>query len=156
MKEGQQFEVLKWAVVIVILFVVYRVLKGVGLIQSAQEQKQEQQREQAVTATIWNPNLHTNYVSVGEKKPVYLLRKAERDELARKLWNAKGIFNDDEEAIYAVFRSLRYQTQVASIVLSFKELFNQDLVTWLKSVLSDDEFTTVLNIISAKTYGYVK
>lgn len=72
---------------------------------------------------------------------------------AQKIHDAWGTFNDDEEAVYAAFRSLRYQTQVASIVDAYKKLYNQDLLTTLKSKLSDSEFSQVVNIIDTKPLG---
>lgn len=72
---------------------------------------------------------------------------------AEKIHNAWGLFNDDEEAVYGVFRSLRYQTQVASIVDAYRKLYNQDLLTTLKTKLSDTEFNEIVKIIDTKPLG---
>jgi hypothetical protein len=84
---------------------------------------------------------------------IKLLTASDSVIIARKINNAWGTFNDDEEAVYAAFRGLRYQTQVSSLVDAYKKLFNKDLLTTLKSNLSDSEFTEVINIISTKPIG---
>jgi hypothetical protein len=84
---------------------------------------------------------------------IKLLTASDSVIIARKINNAWGTFNDDEEAVYAAFRGLRYQTQVSSLVDAYKKLFNKDLLTTLKSNLSDGEFTEVINIISTKPIG---
>jgi hypothetical protein len=84
---------------------------------------------------------------------IKLLTFSDSNIIAKKINNAWGNFNDDEEAVYAAFRGLRYQSQVSSLVDSYKKLFNKDLLTTLKSNLSDSELYEVINIIGTKPLG---
>jgi hypothetical protein len=87
---------------------------------------------------------------------IILLTFNDSNIIAKKINDAWSFYNDDEEAVYAAFRGLRYQTQVSSLVDAYRKLYNKDLLTTLKSNLSDTEFTEVINIISTKPTGIDK
>jgi len=94
--------------------------------------------------------------TIKSTQTIKLLTFNDSNIIAKKIYNAFGTFNDDEEAIYAAFRALRYQTQVASLVDAYKKLYNKDLLTTLKSNLSDSELYEVINIIGTKPLGIEK
>jgi hypothetical protein len=71
-------------------------------------------------------------------------------KLSKLLDDSKHWYNDDEEAIYSVFRSLNAKSQVTSLAYWFKKFYNQDLYYWLKSVLSESELAKVILIIETK------
>ena len=71
-------------------------------------------------------------------------------KLSKLLDDSKHWYNDDEEAIYSVFRSLNAKSQVTSLAYWFKKFYNQDLYYWLKSTLSDSELAKVVTIIETK------
>ena len=70
--------------------------------------------------------------------------------LVEQLWDATGYFNDDEEAIYGVFRSLKTKSQVAFLAKRFFELKGQDLYNYLSNYLNDSELLNVKGIIDSK------
>lgn len=116
--------------------------------KEAEKDLKEQEKKNNIWAGV--ASLKTN---VKPSQNIYLLTTSDANIIAKKINSAFGTFNDDEEAIYGVFRKLRYQTQVASIVDAYKTLFNQDLLTTLKSKLSDSEFYEVIRIIDTKPIG---
>jgi hypothetical protein len=71
-------------------------------------------------------------------------------KLSKLLNDAKHWYNDDEEAIYNVFRTLNAKSQVTSLAYWFQKTYNQDLYYWLKSTLSDSELAKVITIIETK------
>ena len=109
-------------------------------------------QEQEKTNNIW-AGVASLQKTIKPTQTIKLLLYNDSVIKAEKINNAWGTFNDDEEAVYAIFRSLRYQTQVASIVDAYKKLYNKDLLTTLKSNLSDSEFNEVINIIGTKPLG---
>jgi hypothetical protein len=76
-----------------------------------------------------------------------LLSDATAKRLAEAIHNAWGIFNDAEEKIYGVFRSLTYIPQVSQIAFYYFSEFGEDLAGDLISKLSKAELQTVYNII---------
>jgi hypothetical protein len=109
-------------------------------------------QEQEKTNNIW-AGVASLQKTIKPTQTIKLLLYNDSVIKAEKINDAWGTFNDDEEAVYAIFRSLRYQTQVASIVDAYKKLYNKDLLTTLKSNLSDSEFNEVINIIGTKPLG---
>lgn len=133
-------------------YVAYNKLFG----KSKEEKEAEKSlEEQEKTNNIW-AGVASLQKTIKPNQTIKLLLYNDSVIKAEKIHDAWGTFNDDEEAVYAAFRSLRYQTQVASIVDAYKKLYNKDLLTTLKSNLSDTEFNEVVKIISLKPLGIEK
>ncbi len=134
-------------------FVIKPILEKLGLKESsAEKQAKEKLKQQEVVYNIWG-GVDSLIKAAGTKKTVTLLTVAGADYYAKQINNAFGITNDDEEQIYGVFRSMRYKSQVASIVTAYYKLFKKDLLTTLKSKLSKDELNEIINIIETKPLG---
>ena len=73
-------------------------------------------------------------------KKIKELPESVAKQFAAKLFNAKGTFNDDEQAIAQVFKSLQDKTQVASLSRAFYYQYGRkDMWQYLRSFLSDSE-----------------
>jgi acyl-CoA-binding protein len=70
--------------------------------------------------------------------------------LVDRIYNAKGYFNDDEQAIYGVFRAMKTQSQISALAKRFNQLKAQDLYSYLKNYLNEEELLTVKKIIDQK------
>jgi hypothetical protein len=132
-------------------------LEKTGLKDSAEDKADkkiiENTQKLSLTNDYWNPNFHT-LVRDGIKS-VFLLTKVQAIEQCKKLKNAQGRFNDDEEAIYRVFRSLQYKTQVSFLVKQFADTYNLDLYLWLRDVVfNEEEMATLLNITQKLKQGF--
>lgn len=112
-------------------------------------------KEQEKKTNIW-AGVASLKATIKSNQNIYLLTAKDAEIIAKKIEDAWSVWGDDEEAIYGVFRKLRYQTQVASIVDAYKRLFNEDLLTTLKEKLSDSELNEIINIISTKPLGIIK
>lgn len=133
-------------------FAIRKLLVSTGLANSADTEKgiqQVQQQENKLNIWAGVPALLKSY----PKRKIVLLSESGSTGYAKELNNSMGTFNDDEEAIYGVFRSIRYKSQVASIVTAFYKLYNKDLLASLKSHLKDSELANVGNIINSKPLG---
>ena len=65
---------------------------------------------------------------------------AKAKQLSDKLWNAKSIFNDDEESVESVFKNVSNRCDVSRIADHFYNVRdNNDLLLHLKSFLDNDE-----------------
>ena len=138
--------VIKYGVTLAGLYIVYKLAQKVGIIPS-QESKAETQNLQALeNASVWDYNKFLSSLPGG----ALLLTQAGAAAYVNDLWNATGYFNDDEEAIYGVFRAMRTQSQISALAKRFNQLKNQDLYSYLRNYLNDNEMLTVKKIIDQK------
>lgn len=75
---------------------------------------------------------------------------------AKKIYNAKGYFNDDEDTVYGVFRSLQSKTQVSLVAKAFFGLYGKDLKNYLQppnGFLNQSEWNQVVSICSKLKQG---
>lgn len=72
-------------------------------------------------------------------------------DLAKRIWNAEGVFNDDEEAVYDSLSQLKSKSDYQMVAVAFENLNANtekvSLVYDLKSWMSESELSKVLNII---------
>jgi hypothetical protein len=116
---------------------------GLGIINSEEE---NQQLNELKEANYWNFQKFLNDVPAG----ALLLTMSYSNDLVENLWDATGFFNDDEEAIYGVFRGLKTKSQVAFLAKRFYEIKGQDLYSYLNNYLNDSEMLVVKGIIDQK------
>ena len=79
---------------------------------------------------------------------VIILKEQTAAQYARDIYNAWGSFNDDEHAIYNVFRKLKDKVQVAQVAKAYATAYHKNLIDILKSKLWDSELKTVMKIIN--------
>ncbi len=128
-------------------------LKAFGVKKSADDKKNDENLNiQEKKYNFWG-GIANMKIAVGSKKTITLLTAKDAQILAKRIYDAFGNFNDDEEALYAVFRGLRFQSQVSSLVDAYQSLYKKDLLTTLKANLSDSELGELLNIVSNKPTG---
>ena len=129
------------------------ILKFFGVKKTAEEKKTDEAlKEQEKKYNFWG-GIANMKLAIGQKKNMILLTYKDSQILAKRIENSFGTFNDDEEALYSVFRELRYQSQVSSLVDAYKALYKSDLLNKLKAKLSDSEYYEVIRIVSLKPTG---
>ena len=92
----------------------------------------------------WNSPFDMNYLTDVQKwvspKGVKILDEASAKKLGKIIKEAKGTFNDNEDAVKDVFgKKLRDKTQVASLSKAFYQLYKKDMWQHLNSFLSQSE-----------------
>jgi hypothetical protein len=137
-------------------FALKPVLEATGLKKSKEDKETDKiLKDQEEKINIWT-GLEAVKRAAGSKRKVYALKFAEANAKAKGIYDSLNWYGDDEDRIYAIFRSLNYQTQVASIVDQYRSLYKTDLLTKLKSSFSDSELNEVLKIINQKPVGVEK
>lgn len=138
---------------IIVIWVLYLVMKKIGLIQDKASKIEEEQKAKnivAITETdIFRPSTHE---TTGKGLSV-LVPSSTAIEWAKDIKNAFGWINDDEEAIYNVFRKMTNQLQVSQVANAYSELFNSDLFGDLDYYFSEVELSNVWNIIKTLPKG---
>ena len=66
-------------------------------------------------------------------------------KIAIDLHTAKGVFNDNENAITNAFRQLKTKEDVSRVSSAFSGIYNKDLYTHLDSILNDSEMDVMIN-----------
>lgn len=157
--DNNTVELLKWGV---ILFILYRILNKFGLVGSTADEKNAE-------------NLMSNVMMTGNQTaaPVQLVKAVSADlnkpqnkitaddikkyspsssimlKWLQDIKDADGYFNDNENLVYSVFRSMKNQVALYTFSQFFKVYENVDLIDYLKSFLDESELSTVYKIINA-------
>lgn len=121
---------------------------------------EKERREASLIAEVqknigWRSELYTNparFIPIGAK---YMTLKPSTAKAAvAKIAAAWGVVNDDEQAIYAVFRDLASQIQLSQICYEYKIKYNKDLLTRLQTPwhyfqdgLSEKEFAVIAAMV---------
>jgi hypothetical protein len=89
--------------------------------------------------------------NIGKKlnKPLYMLTQSSAKGFAKDIRDAWGVFDDDENKIYSVFRALKDQVQVSQVAFQYYATSTDkiNLIDDLKSRLSKEEVGQVLEIV---------
>ena len=158
----EPFELAKWGIVIAGGFLAYKLMRGIGLIKTAEEQKQaekEKKDEQAAQDIIssnykpLNPLFWQDLLKQNPGKEVVIITENNVKAYIANLKAAKGLFNDDEAVLFRQFSNLSTQSQVSYLAFKFAIATNRDLSTYLSDILSDSELIKLNNIIQSKPVG---
>ena len=120
-------------------------LETLGL-KEGEEDKQIKVFEESGAMKSFDPNA---WRTLGNGKHMVYTPEAAKKR-ARIIYNANSWYNDDENAIYGVFRDAKSWAHVSRITEAFKSLYNKDLFFFLRDILSDSEMAIVTKIIQDK------
>jgi hypothetical protein len=142
-------------------------LELLGLKDSKDEKQKQEENKKAADLNWWNPNYwRTAYPG----KSVHILTQADAEKFAYQIYHAHvtdfGLpnFNDDEDAVYSVFRSLKYDTQLSRLAEVFAAKYGKDLLSFLYvydtgitsgGFLNETEFNIVASIVKKYNSGVV-
>ena len=105
-------------------------------------------QQAANPGSFWQPYFYKNI-----SNPI-LLTRASAEALANEIYNSAGFWNDDEDKVKAIFKSLRFQTQVSFLSDIFYQLYGADLLSWLRGGLwpqdrfSDADISEITKFLS--------
>jgi len=142
----------------VYLLVIKPILQKLGVEKTPEQSEKDQQalKAQIDPESAFSP---TFYKTV---KGAHLLKRVYAEQLAKILNKAVSgsLLGDDVGAIYKVFRSLQYKTQVSWLSKVYGELYNSELINDLKNGakyaaflynnragLNDDEMNVIYQIV---------
>ena len=82
------------------------------------------------------------------KKSYYLLKQNDAKSFAKRIDDAWGWVDDDEDKIYSVFRALKDHVQVSQVVYWYYQDKKINLIDELRSRLAKDEVGEVMKIVN--------
>lgn len=153
LKGGQMITIAYIIGILVVLFIVYKIMAGIGLVKTAKERKTEAKEETAVTDLRSSPYFDplflkgkTGYTPLGATADTYaeLLKKG----IFSGLFGATLGWNTDEEKIYSAFTSIGTKYRIAEVALAYNSKYDRDLRTDLMNNLGSDEALTLSDLIN--------
>lgn len=133
-------------------FIVKPVLQAINLMDDKDDVAVKNENNEANNQLCWQPYWYKQYL--GTRPTKLILTDYGATSLAKQLHAAWGLFTDDEDAVYAVFRSLRSKMFLSQLAEKYQQLYGKDLLqslvapwyTWRG--LNDREFNVVANIVN--------
>lgn len=103
--------------------------------------------------SFWNPN-YWQTIKPSNKNWTYAITDTQAAQMCTAINDAFGPFNDDEEAVIGIFKSLRTKANCSFLCYIFQQVYGQDLLTWLRGGwwpqdrLSDSDVNTINQYIN--------
>lgn len=79
----------------------------------------------------WNPNYWQTVKPAGASYS-YAITLSTAVAWAREIYNAIGPINDNEDAVFAVFKRCRTRANASYIAYAFQQTYGEDLLKWLR------------------------
>lgn len=89
-------------------------------------------------------------------KSVMVVNSTAAQKLIEQLYEAKGVFNDNENSVYGFFSAIHTQTQLSYLCDKFQQAYGMDILSYIHpstGFLNADEFARVVSIVSKYTSG---
>jgi len=128
--------------------VVYSILRATGAV----DDKNDVIADQFISSIYLTPDPYKNWMRENGYES-YINNLAVRSLFAgsvERIWNAKGFFNDDEEAIFGVFRALPSKIHVSAVSYYFTQIKGRSLPDFLNGFMDSDELTFLNSIVNSK------
>jgi hypothetical protein len=157
--EGKQFEVLKWILVALALFLIFKTLNKLGVLGMTDDEKGAEELEdkkRLETLTLDKKTQDVIIKTTSKEKPTAAdIKKLTPNSGSFAKWildikYAKGTVNDDEDTVFNVFRSMSSQFEINMFSTTFKATTGLDLMGYLKSFLDDEDLAEINRIIKNK------
>jgi len=72
------------------------------------------------------------------------------DNWAGRIYQSKGLFNDDESKLYDIFQNMKSQVQVSFLAQSFSQKYKKDMLDYIKGFTNEEERAKIYDIIKNK------
>lgn len=129
-------------------------LETLNIVDTPDEKIMREAADKANTSAptnYWTPTYY-KYAPAG-KKP-WILTETGARTISKRIYDAMGYFNDDEEAIYGQFKALQYKTQISYLASIFFAVYKKDLFAFIESYFNDKEMVILLKITETKPTGF--
>lgn len=136
---------------IILTAVLLLVLNKVGLIKLWATD--EEKKSKSVLGT--NSPINIRWASQQGGKKFRSAKQATIEASAKKLYNAKGTFNDDEQKLYSVFSGFANKYVAWQVAEKFNKLYGMDLQAFLGDFLNEKELSKLFDILNDLPYGSV-
>lgn len=138
----------------IIIPLINSVKNPTGSLNPFADSEQDKKDKEAVNVTK-NENFFdpTYYQDIMKSNYCLILTPSGQKTYAKIIYDAKGYFNDDEAAIYGVFRALKCKTQISSLAKGFFDMYKTDLYAFLENVFNLEELGQLSEICNKLPIG---
>lgn len=116
-------------------------LESLNLKESSEDRESKKSEDKAALS-VFNPNYYKANL------PCTIITTSSADLLSKRIYDAMGFFNDDEAAVFGVFRQLKSKCQVSFLSERFYLIYKKDLLSYLKTYFNQSEMNTVFEIVN--------
>ena len=133
----------------------FLVLNKFGLLPNADSAKQAANAQELDALAYFKPGYTKKLMKQNgwSKAKQTLLPTAGAVALAKQVKNSKGLFNDNELALFSVFKTIRNKVQVSQLAQTFQQLYATDLVEYLRTFLNEAELARVYQLAEPLPIG---
>lgn len=155
-------EIGKWALLGTGVFILYKTLKGLGLIKTGAAAQEQAQEEQAESTNLTIDEKDYTLINYWRKAPTgyapTLIPMAGTDYLAKQIFNSYGgaLFDDNEEQMQGALKTLKYKTQYSWLADRFLTIYKEDLTLFLKAHFTANELYPVWRHLDNLPSGFFK
>ena len=128
---------------LLLLFIVYKTLQKIGLIDDKNDKGQENLKESGNAGSPLNQGYWLKYLK--KDKPPMSLTTA--SAVCKRIFDAKGFIYDSDGEALGVIRQLSSKVQVSYVSMVFNALYKRDLAEFL-DFMSDANMTLAFNHIN--------
>jgi hypothetical protein len=165
------------AIVLIILFAIYKVLQRIGLVKTAEDELQDTKIEQALNMDIFNTNFDTFYKNVWNKEAknkksdvVQLLndnkcflgggtQQTNLNFASQIIYDAKatwgsllatlGYVHDQDNKVLGLFKSAPSKLYICALSENFEKNYNRSLIDYL-GFMDNKNLARITDIINKK------
>jgi hypothetical protein len=125
-------------------FIIDPLLKWAGLKDDKEDKENEAALNNLFNQAAWSPNFYRTNQPAG----ILYITPSSADKIAKLIEDAWSIWGDDEEQVYGALRSIPDQVALSQVSASYLKLFRTDLITDIKSRMSEAEELEVASIVN--------
>jgi 3-methyladenine DNA glycosylase AlkD len=140
-KKDEVMSILYLGAMLIAVFLVYKIFRGVGLIKNRDREQTREEKEQAASelrSSAYFDTGRTFVPSLGSQAVI----------LATELRKAIRGIGTNEEAIFTVFGRLKSKQNITEIAVAYKKEFKHDLLTDILNDLTAKEQVILWDMIS--------
>lgn len=142
LKTGQMITIAYIIGIVIILYVIYKVLGKIGLVQTKESKEKDKATSEILTNDYFSAEyaLKRYYKSLGKDKAL---------EYAETIRKALKGFGTDENQLFITFGKLYSKCNIAEIATIYNKKYGRDLQADIANELSAKEKVQLLNIINS-------
>jgi hypothetical protein len=144
----------KWVLYGTGAYAIYKIGMAIGLFKSSEEKAFDKFSENKGWDPFFWQDMLDQMKKKGGKASIKILNKDLQSKYAKQLYDAEGTFNDDENAVYDVFRNMHNLTSLSILCYVFSQTYSESLYDYLTGFLSDSEMRNIYDIVKNYKIGY--
>lgn len=137
---------------LIALFLIFKIFRGVGLIKSVEEERQTKNAGLLLNVDWLKPEFYKKQVAEAKRRGAF---KAEKyfpnlphfKDYAKRIWDSKGFFKDNESQAIGVMKSFVSKSEASLFADYFNKTYQRDLSTFMETYMNDLQLSIIFDTI---------